>query len=179
MNFSITALIAVAVIALLFKFATRIAAKILGFFVVIALVFGFMYYESIGPFKENMADIAHLKGKYCEEERDASICDCIIGNAEKDMRNRFTKDELDSLAVQRIKAAYVLNKSLNATKEEALLCLAAKGEEEKYKVFLQDFVPIENEYLDLIGEKAKQASEKIRDEYQSFKDNKGTIDSKY
>mgnify|MGYP001065727377 CR=1 FL=1 len=179
MNFSITALVAIAVVALLLKFATRIALKLLGFAAVVAAIFGFLYYKSIGPFKENIADIAHLKVKYCEDERDEAICDCIIGAAEKDMKRRFTDEELDSLAVQRIKAVYVLKKSLNATKEEALMCLASRGEEAKYKTFLQDFVPIENEYLDLIGEKAKQASQKLKDEYSSFKDNKESIDTKY
>lgn len=179
MNFSITALLTIAIIALLFKFATRIAAKVLGFAAIVALVFGFMYYKSIGPFKQNVADIAQLKLNYCEEEKDDAICDCIIGNAEKDMKQRFSKAELDSLSVQRIKAAYVLKKSLNATKEKAMICLAARGEEAKYKTFLQDFVPIENEYLDLIGDKAKQASQKLKDEYQSFKENKETIDTKY
>ena len=179
MNFSLTALVTIAVVALLIKFATRMAIKILGFAAIIAAVLGYLYYNSIGPFKQNIADISLLKTKYCEEEKDEAICDCIIGIAKKDMNKRFSKQELDSLKVQRIKAVYILKKSLNATKEDALLCLASRGEEYKYKTFLQDFVPIENEYLDFIEEKAKAASQSLKDEYSSFKENKKTIDTKY
>lgn len=179
MNGSI-AVVAVVVIALLvLKFAKQIFSKIIGVLVIGGLILGYMYKNSIGPFKENVADIQTLQDKYCGPNGDRDICDCILTPAKKDIEARFSAAERDSLEVQKIKAAYVLQKSLRATKEKAIGCLALKGETEKYKVFLQDFVPTENKYLDMVGDKARDLGDKLKAEVTSFKDNKENIDSKY
>jgi hypothetical protein len=173
-------LIAIIVAALLIlKFAKRIFSKLIGVIIISAVIVGYMYKSSIGPFKKNVADISQLEKKYCQSDGDEDICDCILKPALQDMTDRFTIAEIDSLAVQKIKAAYILQKSLQATKEDALLCLATKGATEKYKVFLQDLIPIENNYLDSLGKKARDLGDKIKAEVNLFQDNKENIDSKY
>ena len=179
MNMSITLIAIIAAALLILKFAKRILTKLIGVVLISAVIVGYMYTSSIGPFEKNVADISQLEKKYCQSDGDEDICDCILKPALQDMTNRFTTAEIDSLAVQKIKAAYILQKSLQATKEGALLCLAAKGTTEKYKVFLQDLIPIENNYLDSLGKKARDLGDKIKAEVNLFQDNKEDIDSKY
>lgn len=177
LTLTMVAVVVIAIIAL--KFASKLASKFFAIVVIAGLVLGFMYYKSIGPFKQNVADMSNLREKYCESEPDEDICSCIIEKAEEDMRKRFSKAELESITTQRVRGAYILKKSLAATKEEAMICLAEKGETEKYKTFIQDFIPIENEYLNVVGDKAKELSEKLKEEYQSFRESKKDIDNKY
>ncbi|MDA8886411.1 hypothetical protein N9I68_02420 [Bacteroidia bacterium] len=142
-----------------------------------------MYYKGLGPFTENVADIQHLEDKYCGDNGDSDICDCILKPAQADMKNRFSKSEIAELGDQKIRAAYVLKKSLGASKESAITCLTSKlgveGAQNRYKVFLQDFVPIENKYLDFAGEKARELGDKLKNEVKTFKENKKGIDDKY
>ena len=179
MELTFTSIAVIVVAYVVFKLATKLALKILGIVVIAGVALGFMYYKSIGPFKQNAADISNLKDKYCETERDEDICSCIIQKAEGDIRKRFSAVALDSISIEPIRGAYVLKKSLEATKEEAMLCLAEKNATHKYKTFIQDFIPIENEYLNAVEDKAKELSQKLKDEYQSFIETKQDIDSKY
>jgi hypothetical protein len=179
MDMSITLIAVIVVAIVLLKFAKQIASKLLGVVLIAGVILGYMYKNSVGPFKTNVADMNTLSEKYCGPDGDQDICDCILVPVKNDIESRFNKSERDSLEVQKIKAAYVLQKSLRATKESALACLAIKGKTEKYKVFLQDFVPIENKYLDMVGEKARDLGDKLKEEVSTFKDNKENIDSKY
>lgn len=179
MNMTLTTVVVIAAAFFVLKFAQKIMSKLIGVIVLGAVVLGYMYKQSIGPFKENVASLAYLQEKYCGADGDKEICDCILSPALADMQSRFSDAEMDSLKVQKIKAAYVLQKSLSATKEKALMCLSTKGSTEKYKVFLQDFVPIENKYLDELGEKAREVTGKLKDELTGFQESKETIDSKY
>ena len=164
---------------LLIKFATKLIAKVVGVMVLVAVVVGFLYTKGIGPFQDKSLDIASLTEKYCENPEEEAICDCILRKAEADMRNRFNAEEIDALTDERIRAAYVLKMSLDATKPAAMQCLQKRGMEQKYKQFTNDFIPIENEYLEVVGDKAKQWSEKLKQEAQDFLLNKNDIDSRY
>jgi len=179
MNGTVTLIVVVIVALFILKFSKQIFSKIFGVLVIGGLILGYLYKNSIGPFKKNVADVATLEEKYCGPDGDVDICECILEPAKNDINSRFTAAERDSLQVKKIKAAYVLQKSLRATKEQALVCLAAKGATNKYKVFIQDFVPIENKYLDMVGEKARDLGGKLKDEVTNFKKNKENIDSKY
>lgn len=179
MNLSLSVIGAIIVVIIALKFAKQIASKIIGFVVVVGLVVGVMYYKSWGPFEHNVAEMAHLQEKYCGENGDADICDCILTPIKEDMSQRFTQEELDSLSTQRIRAAYVLKKSMQQTKVQAATCLEKRGATSKYKKFVQDFIPIENQYLDMAENKVDELKGKLKDEMTSFKDNKKSIDEKY
>ncbi len=179
MEMSLTVIVAIIAVVLALKFAKQMASKIIGIIIVAAVVIGVMYQKSWGPFKSNVADIANLQEKYCAPEGDADVCECIVENVQKDLKERFTRDELDSLKVQRLRAAYVLKKSLAATKQKSMECLESKGAGAKYKTFIQDFVPIENKYLDMAEGKIDELKGKVKDEVLSLKDSKRSIDDKY
>ena len=179
MEFSLTVIIIIAVAVLLLKIAKSACSNLIGVILLSSLVLGFMYYKGLGPFKENVADLKTLNAKYCGPNGDEDICDCILKYASEDMHKRFISKELDSLENQKIRSAYVLQKSLSATKEQALICLASKDATDKYKVFLQDFVPIDNKYFEMIGETARDLGEKLKDEVNSLQENKNDIDEKY
>ena len=179
MELSLTVIAVVIGSFILLKIAKKITSKVLGVVVVAGLALGFMYHKGLGPFKQNLADMNRLQEKYCGPEGDQDICDCILKPAQDDISTRFSASEQDSLAIQKIRAAYVLQKSLKATKESAIVCLASRGATAKYKTFLQDFVPIENKYLDIIGEKAKDLKGALQNEVNSLQEEKKDIDEKY
>lgn len=177
MQMSLTVIVAIVVVLILLRYARKFASKIFTFIIVAALVLGVMYYKSWGPFETNVADIATLEDKYCNKDPD--ICDCIVQPAKADMAIRFSEAELDSLGEMRIKSAYILKKSLASTKEQAIICLGLKGATDKYAVFLKDFVPIENQYIDMATDKIKVLSGKLKSEVETFRENKDKIDSRY
>ena len=179
MELSLSVIVAIVAVFLILKYVRKFASSIFSVLAIAALVVGFMYYKGLGPFEKNVADLAYLEDKYCGSDGDADICDCIIAPAKSDIAIRFSREERDSLTHQKLRAAYVLQKSLRATKESALACLTLKGEGGKYKEFLQDFVPIENKYLNMAGDKIKDLGNKLRDEVTSLKENKDKIDDKY
>ena len=139
----------------------------------------FMFKYSMGPFKNDVVNMSDLQEKYCSPDGDQDICDCILRPLKDDMEARFSATEIDSFRHQKIKAAYVLQKSLRATKETALACLTVKGQANKYTVFLQDFVPIENKYLNSVGDKARDLGDRLKAEISNFKNYKEDIDKKY
>jgi glycerol uptake facilitator-like aquaporin len=179
MNGTLTIAVVAIGALLILKFAKKIFSKIVGVVVIGGGVLFFMYKYSMGPFKNNVADISALQEKYCSPQGDQDICECIITPLRNDIEGRFSAGERDSLRQQKIKAAYVLQKSLRATKEAALACLALKSETDKYSVFIKDLVPVENKYLDVVGNKARDLGEKLKEEVSNFKNNKDDIDGKY
>lgn len=177
---SSVALIVVLIVAfLVLRFTKKILSRAFGVLIIGGVILGYLYKESIGPFKDNVADISMLERRYCGESGDSDICDCILQPVRNDMASRFSSLELDSLQVDKLQAVYVLQKSLRATKVAAMSCLADKGASEKYTLFLQDFVPIQNMYLNMAGEKAKELGDLLKDEVSNLRDNKENIDRKY
>ena len=179
MNGTLTIVVVAIGALLILKFAKKIFSKIVGVLVIGGAILFFMYKYSMGPFQNNLADMSALQEKYCGPEGDQDICECILTPLKKDIEGRFSAAERDSLQQQKIKAAYVLQKSLRATKETALACLALKGMTDKYSVFIKDLVPIENKYLDVVGDKARDLGDKLKEEVSNFKNNKDDIDDKY
>jgi len=179
MNFSLSVLGAIMLAFFVLRFAKKIVVKLIGFLLISAAVIGLMYYNSWGPFEHNIAELSHLQDKYCINNADEDICDCIVQPIERDMIQRFTPDELKILSAQRIKVAYVLKKSMNKTKEQALSCLEKRNATEKYKQFIHDFIPIENKYLIFAEDKVDELTGAVKDEVTSFQESKKSIDDKY
>ncbi len=179
MSTSVILIVIIVFAVLVLRFAKKILFRFFGVLIIGGVILGYMYKESLGPFEDNVADIGLLEQKYCEEDGDADICECILDPVRKDLASKFSSAELDSLQAEKLKTLYVLQKSLRATKEAALACLAAKGASEKYTLFLQEFVPIQKKYLNEAGDKVKNMGDKIKEELSNFKDNKENIDNKY
>jgi hypothetical protein len=179
MNFSLSVFGAIMLAFFVLRFAKKMVVKLFGFLLISATVIGWMYYSSWGPFEHNIAELAHLQDKYCESAGDKDICECIVQPIESDMRQRFTPDELQLLSTDRIKAAYVLKKSMDKTKEKALSCLETRNAPQKYKQFMHDFVPVENKYLIFAEDKVDELTGAVKDEVTSFQESKKSIDDKY
>lgn len=179
MEWTITAVIAVIIGLILLKFATKLIMKLVGFMICIIAVIGFMYLFSWGPFKKNITQISTLEAKYCQTDRDDDICECIVAKLKLDMMQRFTSAELDEITEDKLKSFRVLTKSMEATKEESLQCLALRGEEQKYKQFLLDFANLSNEDIDYIKIKGKEIGEWIKDKADSVGSSLEEIDKRY
>ncbi len=179
MNSTLTIVVVVIAAFLIFRFAKQLFSKIFGVLIIAGAILFFMFKYSMGPFKNDVVNMSDLQEKYCNPDGDQDICDCILRPLKDDMEARFSATEIDSFRHQKIKAAYVLQKSLRATKETALACLTVKGQANKYTVFLQDFVPIENKYLNSVGDKARDLGDRLKAEISNFKNYKEDIDKKY
>ncbi len=179
MNITLGSILILVIVFLILKFATKFIIKLVAVIVLIVLAVGIMYYKSWGPFEKDLISLAELKNKYCGEDGDEDICGCIVKPLEADIDMRFDDKEREALEADKLKSIYAMQKSLSNNKTESLECLAAKGAEEKYEEFLKDFIPIENDKIDVILEQFKKAGEKVEGAFDSLKNGKDWIDEKY
>ncbi len=181
MGTSLTAIIAFVVLAFVIKFATRLIIKVLGFLLVVGVAVGFMYYYSIGPFEGKEVSIAALRFEYCGNEmtQDEDVCDCVVELADSDMKNRFSAEELTDIKQSKYKSTHVLIRSLDATKTEALQCLASRDAEHKYKEMIQNFIPVENKHLESLQEGAQDFGDYMKEKYDSLLEDTESIEERY
>ena len=179
MNVTIGSILILIVVFLVLKFATKFIVKLVAVLCLLVLAIAAMYYYSWGPFEKESLSLDELKQNYCGEGGDEDICQCIVKLLEADLDMRVDEEERSSLESDKLKSLYAMQKSLSTTKPEAMECLAAKGEEDKYEEFLKDFIPIENNKLDLIIDQFKKAGEKVEGAIDSLKNGKDWIDEKY
>lgn len=161
------------------RFATKILFKILGFLLVVVAVAVVMYYLSIGPFKNDRTDIFKLEDRYCSEDGDVDICECIIEKTMTDMNNRFTEAERLELRENRAKALYAFVRVMEANKEECTKCLEDRGVEEKYGEFLAELAEVAPEHIENLKEKSSEILEQLYEKYEEIKDEKDDVDSKF
>ena len=64
MNGTLTIILVVIAALALLKYGKQLLAKVFGVLVIGGLIIGFMYKNSYGPFKQNIADLEHLQQKY-------------------------------------------------------------------------------------------------------------------
>ena len=166
MNITITSIVVSVIAILILRFATSILLKLIGFLVIAGLVIFLMFHFGVGPFKQNPISIQTMEDKYCGQELQNNKCDCIVKNIVNDLNERWSKEELASAENNRTKMAYMVKKSFEAKKKDILSCLAARGAETELKEFTKDLFPIQNEFLDKIGElKAKLRTLQTVDRY--------------
>ncbi|MFY0643134.1 MAG: hypothetical protein JXR19_01560 [Bacteroidia bacterium] len=179
MNSWIIIAITIAVAALIIRLLTKVVFKILAFVLVLAVVVGLLYYFSIGPFKAEHLTIEGMEEKYCGEEGDEDICDCVVIMLYSDLENRFSEEELSQMKSDKAKMSYVLIKSLAASKEKSLECLRTRNAEDKYNEFYRDMVPIANKDLKNIREKAGEIKDRLSQGVDSLKKGFEDIDDRY
>ena len=113
MNISITTIVVFILIGVFIQFATKFIFKLIGWVIVLLGGVYVLYHFGIGPFAKNPVNVVDLQTKYCVEEVDEDICDCVITPIRNDMNNRFSKEELSELEDKRGEALYVFQKSLS------------------------------------------------------------------
>lgn len=179
MNFSITTIVVFILIGIFIQFATKFIFKLLGWAIVLLGGVYALYHFGIGPFAKNPVNVVDLQTKYCVEEVDEDVCDCIITPIRNDMNTRFSKEELSELDNKRGEALYVFQKSFSAVKPEVTACLAKREAESKLDEFLKDLLPVNRGVIDGVEsftQWAKESAEETIDEWTSSKE---SIDKKY
>ena len=85
MDLTLGVIICVVLGIILLRFAVKVMFKILGFVLILLAVLAFMYLYSWGPFEKNITSIHALEAKYCEEDGDPDICECIVSKLKLDV----------------------------------------------------------------------------------------------
>lgn len=166
------------VLFLLFKFAKQIFFKlILGILIVGAGVFA-LYYFKIGPFNKNVAHIEQLEEKYCSVPEDPT-CDCIVKPLKADILKRFNASEIEEMKEDRIKCAYVFQKSLNEISSSSKACLDAKDKNELWGKFIKQTLQLDNALTSKIEELIKEGKTSIDERIEKTKTNKQDLDNRY
>ncbi len=148
--------------------------------IVAAVIYGLYFYQ-IWPFNKNVANMEYLQNKYCQntEPQAQAICNCVLQKVQKDWDNRFTKEERDALANDRLKGAYALQRSMQIIKVDAQDCLKKRGQEPAWRQFTTDLATLDNKLLGKIGGLVNSGVDMLKEEWESRKEEKAEIDSKY
>ena len=179
MNISITTIVIFILIGVFIQFATKFIFKLIGWVIVLLGGVYVLYHFGIGPFAKNPVNVIDLQTKYCVEEVDEDICDCVITPIRNDMNNRFSKEELTELEDKRGEALYVFQKSFSKVKPEVVACLAKRDAESKLDEFIKDLLPVNRgviEGVESFTQWAKESAEETIDDWTSSKE---LIDKKY
>lgn len=150
---------------------------------VVAIIFG-LYYFNIWPFNKNVADLDYLKEKYCSEQarkdpESAAICDCIVKKAEADIKKRFTADEMEAAKNDKLKMAYILQKSIEKQKERSKICLEDANQPQAMRKFTTDLASLDNEVLGKIGSLINSGVDVLKEKWKNREGEKNDIDAKY
>lgn len=173
-------LIAVVIGVALLKFAVGFIFKVLGFFALMVAAFLILYQMEIWPFEKNLATIKILELRYCKGEGNDKIkCNCIVKTLKKDINERFSREEIEELSKNRIKAAYILKKSLDAKEIEIISCLASKKSESLLPEFKRELIAQESDILNKFGDWLEKGKERFSESFNNLNDKKKDIDNKY
>jgi len=141
-----------------------------------------LYYFKIRPFKENVAGIEYLTGKYCGKKdapKESAICDCIVRSAEMDMKTRFGEKEYTEIQNDRAKAAYALQKSIHAIRPDIDRCLREQGQEEAWDQFINDLSTLDEPLLKKAKTALDSGAVKLKDLWKDHAKEKAGIDERY
>lgn len=166
------------ILFLLFKFAKRIFFKLLVILLLLAAAIFGLYYFKIGPFKKNLAHIEVIKSKYCSGDS-PEICDCIVQKLETDIRGRFSEEEIIEMREDRIKCAYVFQKSLSEISDEAKSCLKKTDNEKLWGIFIKETLQVNNAVTDKIENLLKEGKTVLDEKVDDVKGKKEELDGRY
>jgi hypothetical protein len=141
-----------------------------------------LYYFKIRPFKENVAGIEYLTGKYCGKKdapKESAICDCIVRSAEMDMKTRFGEKEYTEIQNDRAKAAYALQKSIHAIRPDIDRCLREQGQEAAWDQFINDLSTLDEPLLKKAKTALDSGAVKLKDLWKDHAKEKAGIDERY
>lgn len=150
---------------------------------VVALIFA-LYYFNIWPFNKNVADLDFLEEKYCSpsaasDPENAAICDCIVKKAAADIKKRFSASEIEEIRKDKLKMAYVLQKSMEKLKPRSEICLEDKKQPGAMKKFTTDLASLDNELLGKAGSLISSGVDLLKEKWKNRESEKEAIDQKY
>ena len=180
MNFSFTSIVAIVIAIIIIRIITKVLGRLIGLVFLVLATVVVMYYYNWGPFKDHTADVTVLVDRYCQgEEQDEDVCDCVIRLAQADMEYRFTPSELDSIRNNKWMSVHVLTKSMDATRSEAMECLATREAEHKYDSMVSLLIPQRSEYIEEVKEGFRSLQNRILEEYNDFQDSRDGVNDRY
>lgn len=141
-----------------------------------------LYYFKIWPFQQDVADIQYLKKKYCGEsnsKQDKQICNCIITKLENDLKKRFSASDLDEFKKDRLRNAYVLQKSMEKIKTRSKVCLEENNEPEAWGTFVRDLATLDNDFLGKIGDWVNSGADVLKEKWNERQEERKLIDEKF
>lgn len=161
------------------RFATRLIIRLIGLAVLVLSVVFLLFYFEIGPFEQNPISIDSLKSTYCVDEVNPAKCECIVRPIEVDMANRWTPTELDYLKQHGTQMAYAVTRSFEAVRDQIEGCLKDRGEEEALDEVLQELIPVNQKWLNKLGEWKDDLAQKADSALDSAQSKKDWVDEHY
>jgi hypothetical protein len=120
------------------KWTIGLVKSVLTTILVLLLGLLVLYALGLGPFEQKVVSLQSLKSNHCDATEISELwkCQCVIVPIEKELKKRFSREELDSLELDRMKSLYLLRKAFINQEAEIQSCLNEKGlSESAEKVF--------------------------------------------
>ncbi len=111
---------------LVFRFLTGILMKLVIFLIIVGVGGYALFHYGIWPFDKKIESFEAIENKFCPS--DPLICNCIVQTLDKDIKSRFTQEELKELDENSLKFQYVVQKSTQARQAEILSCLGEQNQ---------------------------------------------------
>jgi len=126
------------------RFVTKVAFKIILFFIVIAGVVGLLYFLQLGPFQKKSISMEKLHHQYCKDSTSA-LCQCFVKVLEHDLLEKASKiSTTDSSEKREMGQTLVSLKIMHRNRTKIKQCLQEKGKEHLYKEFIRELNPSKN-----------------------------------
>lgn len=134
-------------------YLTKFIVRFFIFLFVLILGFSYLYINNIGPFNKELMEIDLLKDKYCDDNEDEDICDCIV---------RIIESRADSISLNNSDKKLLIHKTITDSYQQSMECLEKRDAKAKYKKFLADIAGINNWSMpDSLEFKTKVISNKL------------------
>ena len=149
--------------------------------IILLVIVGALYWFGIWPFNKNVVSMSYLENKYCDNQNAQKrvVCDCIVLRLKSDLASRFTIAELDSMQEDKLKTAYIFEKSLQKIEPEAKACLQEAGHPGAWDDFRADLASQDNEYLKKAGSAIKSGADYLKEKWNARTEEKKDIDKRY
>ena len=134
-------------------YLTKFFVRIFILLFILIVGFSYLYINNIGPFNKELIEIDLLKDKYCDNNDDEDICDCIV---------RIIESRADSISLNNSDKKFLIHKSIIDSYQQSTECLEKRDAKAKYKKFLADIAGINDWSLpDSLEFKTKEISNKL------------------
>lgn len=160
---------------ILLRFSGKILSKLIGLVLFALVAFTMAYFLGIGPFKPTFTDIYAMEEKFCEgEQKNDTICDCIVKPMVATYNEKFTPEELEALKNDKPESAYVFAKVIQSIKDDSDACLEERENKNAWSLFYKEVLP-----FDLGLDHLNHLKEKFGSILEDKKDRKENIDEKF
>ena len=149
METNVIVIIAAIIVGLIvLKFITKVIVKLVSFALVAGFVVFVLFYWNGGVLNTGNSGfmLDELEQKYCHEQVSEVKCNCIIEPISKDIRAKYSKQELAKLQQNKLKSVAIIGRTAVKHKKEIRDCLRANNALDEWDKFMKDLknLDIEN-----------------------------------